>query len=451
MMKKNAQMSLDETLNRQEVFWKEKARIRWHMDGDRNSKYVHRVTKIKNKTKMISSIRNEEEIITNPQRIANHFVDYFSNLFGTNTILQDHSLADEVIPKLIDEQTNNLLTSIPNKEEIKRAVFDLNSESAHGPYDFGAFFFKLTGTLFNMMSLQQLFNFLQTGWLLQNYNANSIILIPKSSNANTVDQFRPIALANFKFKIITKVIVDRLASILPKIISTEQKGFIRGRNIKDYILLASEAINMLDKKSYGSNLALKIDVTKVFDTLNWNFLLHVLKCFGFNQIFCKWISTILHSSTMSISINGTQNGYFKCPRGVRQGDSLSLILFCLAEEVLSRGIPKLVDEGNLSLMKATRHIQFPSHCFYADDLMVYCKGRMSNLQALKELFTRYASCSGQIINLRKSSIFHGGISPNRLHDIVDLLGFSIGSLPFSYLGAPIFKGKPKTIFFSTIC
>jgi hypothetical protein len=147
---KNAQMSLDEALNRQEVFWKEKARIRWHMDGDRNSKYFHRVTKIKNKTKMISSIRNEEEIITNPQRIADHFVDYFSNLFGTNTVLQDHSLADEVIPKLIDEQTNNLLTSIPNKEEIKRAVFDLNLELV---------FFKLTRTLFNMMSLQQLFNF----------------------------------------------------------------------------------------------------------------------------------------------------------------------------------------------------------------------------------------------------------------------------------------------------
>jgi len=104
----------------------------------------------------------------------------------------------------------------------------------------------------------------------------------------------------------------------------------------------------------------------------------------------------------------------------------------------------------ISLMKATRNTQFPSHCFYADDLMVYCKGKMSNLEALKDLFTRYANCSGQIINLRKFSIFYGGITPNRLHDIVNLLSFSIGSIPFTYLGAPIFKGKPKPIYFKGI-
>jgi hypothetical protein len=278
--------------------------------------------------------------------------------------------------------------------------------------------------------------------LLPNYNANSLILIPKNPNADTVDQFRPIALTNFKFKIISKVIADRLANILPTIVSEEQRGFIKGRNIKDCIALASEVINVLDKKSFGGNLALKIDVSKAFDTINWDFLLKVLSCFGFNHTFCNWIKSILHSASVSVCINGKQEGYFKCKRGVRQGDPLSPLLFCIAEEVLSRGISKLVPYGKLELITASRSVKVPSHCFYADDIMVYCKGKMSGLEALKD--------SGQTKNLRKSSIHSGGINNQRLHNIANLLGFSVGSLPFTYLGAPIFKGKPKKSIFNLL-
>lgn len=206
----------------------------------------------------------------------------------------------------------------------------------------------------------------------------------------------------------------------------------------------------LIKKTFGGNLALKIDISKAFDTLNWNFLLKVLQSFGFNSTFCNWISSILHSAKMSVSINGTQKGYFSCNRGVRQGDPLSPILFCLAEKVLSRSIKLLVDQGKLDLIGAARGSCIPSHCFYADDLMVFCKRKISNLEALKQVFTRYAECSGQSINLRKSFIFGGCITAARMNHMVGLLGFSIGSLPFTYLGAPIFKGKPKSIYFQPI-
>jgi hypothetical protein len=114
-------------------------------------------------------------------------------------------------------------------------------------------------------------------WIMPNYNANTLILIPKTPNADSIDQFRPIALANFKFKIISKVLADdRLAQILPSIISKEQRGFVNGRNIKDCICLTSEAVNLLPKKAFGGNLALKIDISKAFDTLrSWDFLLNV--------------------------------------------------------------------------------------------------------------------------------------------------------------------------------
>lgn len=138
--------------------------------------------------------------------------------------------------------------------------------------------------------------------------------------------FRKIVLANFKFKIISKVFDDILATLIPFIHSKEQRGFFQGRNIKDCICLASEAINLLDMKSIGGNLAIKVDIIKAFDTLDWSFLLKVLAKFGFNPKFCYRISTILNSAHLSVTINGTTQGFFKCNRGVRQGDPLSLSL-----------------------------------------------------------------------------------------------------------------------------
>jgi len=225
---------------------------------------------------------------------------------------------------------------------------------------------------------------------------------------------------------------------------------VKGRNIRDCIALTSEVVNVLDKKIFGGNLALKIDISKAFDTLNWNFLLKVLKSFGFNNIFCNWITYILHSTKMSVSINGSQKGYFSCNRGIRQGDPLSPILFCIAEEVLSRSIKLLVEQGKLDLIGAARGSSIPSHCFYAEDLMVFFKAKFSNLEALKQVFTRYADSSGQVISLTKSFIYGGGITNAIMNLIVNLLGFSIGSLPFIYLGAPIFKGKPKRVYFQPI-
>jgi len=138
---RQAQLKLDEALLKQEMFWQEKARVRWHLDGDRNSSYFHRLTKIKNKTKMISSLLVNDELTSDPQMISNHIVSYYNRLFSSsNTVLQDQQLVEDVIPKLIDDTTNNLLIMIPSLEEVKKAVFDLNQDSAPGPDGFGAGF-----------------------------------------------------------------------------------------------------------------------------------------------------------------------------------------------------------------------------------------------------------------------------------------------------------------------
>jgi hypothetical protein len=351
----------EDALNKQKAFWKEKVRLNWHLEGDRNTMYFHRIAKIKTSTKYINSLQDGDTVITNQDEISEHVVNYNKSLFCTNFVLQDSLIADEVIPNMVTDDINALLTVLHSHNEIKAAVFALNKDSALGPDGFGAFFFQHYWDIVKNAVIDAVLQFFSSGWILPGYNSNIIALLPKSPDASSIAHYRPIAMANFKFKIITKVIADRLASILPNLISAKQHGFIHGRDIKDCLCIASEAANLLHNKSFGGNLALKIDITKAFDTLDWNFLLKVLKNFGFNEKFCNWVHVILQSSFLCVSINGKSHGYFNFNRGVRQGDPLSPLLFCLAGEVLSRNISKLVTQGRLNLIKGTRNFSVSSH------------------------------------------------------------------------------------------
>jgi hypothetical protein len=175
-------------------------------------------------------------------------VDHFKNLFFINNFLQGNNLIDDVIPNLVGEQVNELITKLPYVEDIKNTVFALNKDGAPGPDGFGAFFYQTYWDIIKIDVTNTVSEFFRTGWMLPNWNANCIILIPKTQNADTVEQFRPIALANFKFKIIPKILADRLASIMPNLISEEQRDFVQGRQLKDFCT-TSEVINLLQKKS----------------------------------------------------------------------------------------------------------------------------------------------------------------------------------------------------------
>lgn len=127
-------------------------------------------------------------------------------------------------------------------------------------------------------------------------------------------------------------------------------------------------------------------MTKAFDTLDWSFIIKVFNKFGFCNTFCDWINIILHSAKLSISLNGSLRGYFSCKRSVRQGDPLSPLLFCIVEEVLSRGISKLVEQGQLELINGCIAMKVPSHSIYADEVVIFCKAKFSNIDSLLELF-----------------------------------------------------------------
>lgn len=123
--------------------------------------------------------------------------------------------------------------------------------------------------------------------------------------------FIPITLLNFKYMILAKILADRLAPLMPFLVSKEHMGFIKGKNILDCTFLASESINVLDNNHKHGNLFLKVDIAKAFDTISWHFLISVLAKFGFYQKLCDWIHILLSSACLSINFNGQQQGYFK--------------------------------------------------------------------------------------------------------------------------------------------
>ena len=441
----NCLTSYNQALTLLNKFWQDNNKNARYQEGDRNTAFFHRNAKIRAAQGYINLLKDGDTVFSNPTNIENHVLHYFTNIFSTSNQYEENELPNKVIPNIVTPEDNAMLIALPLSNEVRSAVFDLKGDSAPGPDGYSGHFYQHFWHIIGTDVVQSTKQFFTHNYIMNNLNSNLLILIPKTPSADRLDDFQPIALANFQFKIITKIISDRLGTIASRIISVHQRGFILGRYIQDCIMTASESVNLLHKKTFGGNIALKIDVRKAFDTINWQFLIHVLKCFGFNQIFCDWILTILHSAKLSVNINGKAVGFFNCTRGVRQGDPLSPLLFCFAEEVLSTGLEALVMEGKLSPIRGSRNLHMPSHCLYADDILIFYKGTLANIRHIMKLFDTYGQFSGQLVNAQKSKFYTGALSLSRIHTITSITRFSHGSLPFTYLGIPLFKGKPKSI------
>uniref|UniRef100_A0A2N9IAI6 Reverse transcriptase domain-containing protein n=1 Tax=Fagus sylvatica TaxID=28930 RepID=A0A2N9IAI6_FAGSY len=240
------------------------------------------------------------------------------------------------------------------------------------------------------------------------------------------------------YKIIAKVLANRLSDVLSKLISTSQNAFVGGRQILDSVLVANESLDS-HMKSGSPGMLCKLDIEKAYDHVNWNFLLYMLRRCGFSERWRHWIYTCVSTARFSVLVNGRAHGFFSSSRGLRQGDPLSPLLFIIVMEALSRMLSRAVSGGYISgfsVGNSTGVELSISHSLFADDTLIFCGADSEQAWYLRGVFIWFQAISGLKINLSKSELVPVGPVPN-VPELAGIMGCSVASLPLTYLGLPL--------------
>ncbi|CAN1153028.1 Transposon TX1 uncharacterized 149 kDa protein [Linum perenne] len=207
-------------------------------------------------------------------------VEFYKKLLGSNHQVNVEGIAEVVKRKLNDQQSASLTAAITDNE-IKVALFSIANEKAPGRDGYSALFFKESWEIVQVDLILALRRFFDRCSMPKYVNSILLAHIPKKFNAADMKDYRPISCCNVVYKVISKVLSNRLSAVLPSLISPAQTAFIKGRYIGDGILLAHEMLRGYTRSGISPRCAMKIDLMKVFDSVEWTFVFETLKAMNF--------------------------------------------------------------------------------------------------------------------------------------------------------------------------
>ncbi|XP_074287816.1 uncharacterized protein LOC141612970 [Silene latifolia] len=339
------------------------------------------------------------------------------------------------------------------RKDVRAAVFQLGPTKSPGPDGIPALFFQRYWFHVKNEVTEAVLSMLNSGTISPDINRTSITLIPKNNCPESVAHYRPISLCNVIMRIVTKCIANRLKPMMSGLVGEYQNGFIPGRSIADNILISHEIFSHISTKTKGKKgyMALKIDMSKAYDRLRWNFIRATLLTMGFPNNIVNLIMNCIQSVSYEVLINGSSGKVFKPGAGIRQGDPVSPYLFALSSEVLSRLIIDAEDKRLLHGIQICRNDPSISHLLFADDSIFFLDAKINYCQRLRDILDMYCQSSGQVINDNKSAV---SFSPNcnlqTTRECIKTLKVSPSNSMGQYLGLPTDFGTTKKEIFSCL-
>ncbi|KAG5533573.1 hypothetical protein RHGRI_027682 [Rhododendron griersonianum] len=445
-LEKSLIKKLEDLWQKNAMYWHQRSRIKWLQMGDKNSRFFHLSTIQRRQRNQIMRLKDSSGVWKSEHKeiaeiIKLHFQDLYRGPPSRN-LENMVSLVDHVIT----EDWNAKLTRAVTREEVQLAAFQLGPLKAPGSDGFPGLFYQSYWDIVGEEVFEAVQNFFQEGYLLKEMNQTNVTLIPKRPNPEGMNHLRPISLCRFIYKIISKVLANRLQPFIGNIISEHQSAFIPGRQVQDNIIVAHEVFHYIKHKKKGpkASVALKLDLNKAYDRVCWDFLFQVMEKMGFDRRWINWVQQCVCTVKYSFMANGKQVCSINPGRGLRQGDPLSPYLFLLVADVFSTLLQKALLKKSIGGIRMKKRCPVMTHLLFADDSLVFLEAVPQYCSNFMELISCFSEASGLSLNVQKSSLFFTpNIKDSLKEEIKEILGMVEMDGDAKYLGLPLFWGKSK--------
>ena len=386
-----------------------RSHAKWVEEGEKSTKYFLRLCKSKQAQTNITTILTDSgEIIRGNKPVLDACTTHFRKLYESK--LQKgrdlHTfLADGNVTRLSETEMTACEGPV-TKQECKVALDMMAKNKAAGISGFTAEFFAFFWNDVGSLMVDYFNHAQQEGELFVSHRRGILTLIPKKGNQMQLRNKRPICLLDVVYKILAKVIANRLSKVIKKLVHNDQTGFIKGRYIGENIRLISDVIEYCQMdKSEGILMAL--DYRNAFDSVEHDFIFHVLKLFNFGPDFIAWVRLLYSNALLTVKNNGFTSEWFSCSRGTFQGSPISGFLFNLVVEILAI---KIRNSGNIEGVKINGNEVKLSQ--FADDMTLFVRDPLSVSNVMKML-SDFQRVLGLEINPQKCSIMWMGPSRDR--------------------------------------
>ncbi|GJT77711.1 RNA-directed DNA polymerase, eukaryota [Tanacetum coccineum] len=411
----------------------QKAKVRWSIEGDENSKYFHGTLNCKRSQLFIRGILSEGDWIVDPKRVKFEFYNHFANQFSKSKSPRVN-LEFQFSNRLNSEQAEDLERPI-SYDEIEKAVWDCGKNKSPVTDGFMFEFLRKYWNIVDQDIVEVVLEFFASSTFPPGCNSAFIALIPKTHDAKNVKDFRPVSLIGSIYKIITKILANRLSFVMYVLVSDVQTAFLSNRRILDGPFILNDLPSWCKHKKIKA-MIFKVDFEKAFDSIRWDYFDNVLKSFGFGDKWRSWIFGCLVSAMDSVLINGSPTSEFQFQKGLKQGDPLSMFLFILVMESLHLSFSRVMEVGLFKGIIINNSLTI-SHLFYADDAFFVGKWNITNIKTIVNVLNCFFMASGLKINLLKSKLTGIGVSKEDIDSAVSIVGCSTFSPPFHYLGVKV--------------